>query len=54
MDIENKREQEIIFKIEQDTGTSIKKEKGNRVFKGAVNNMKKIMIARIERRSGEC
>jgi hypothetical protein len=54
MDIENKIEQELVFKIEVETQNRKQKVKKRRVIKVASENLKKMVIDRLGGKTGEC
>lgn len=54
MDIENKIEQELVFKIEIKNQDSKQKVKRKRVIKLASENLKKLVTDRLGGKTGEC
>lgn len=54
MDIENKYEQELVFQIELENKKEKQNHKQKRVVKLATENLKKMMIDRLQGKTGEC
>lgn len=54
MDIENNYEQELIFKIKIENKTNSQNKKEKKVVKMAVEQSKKLMLDRINGRTGDC
>ena len=54
MDIENKYEQELVFQIEVEDKTEKQNHKQKKVIKLASENLRKIMMDRLEKKTGEC
>jgi hypothetical protein len=54
MDIENNYEQELVFQIEVENKKEKQSHKQKRVVKLASENLKKMVIDRLEGKTGEC
>jgi len=54
MDIENNYEQELVFKIENENKIKEQKKKERKVVKLATEQSKRLMMDRINGRTGDC
>jgi len=54
MDMENNYEQELVFSIESKDKEEKRKHKQKRVFKMASENLRQLVIDRLDGRTGEC
>lgn len=54
MDIQNKFEQELFFQIETENTDKKQNRKQNKVIKLAEVNLKKIVMDKLEGKTGEC
>lgn len=54
MDIQNEFEQELVFKIEAENKEEKHKHKQKKVFKLASENLVKLVIDRLDGKTGEC
>ena len=54
MDIQNEYEQELIFKVESEDNKIERKNKKKGIIKKATDNLSKMMMDRLEGRTGEC